>query len=214
MPQIGPIVLATRNAHKLREVRQILAAGGWSVDLRGLDEFPDAPDTPETGTTFAENAVAKAQAAAFATGLIALADDSGLEVDALGGRPGIESNRFAGPDADDAARIAKLLGLMQDVPDAQRAARFRCAAAVATPGGEVTVVEGVCEGTISDSPRGDSGFGYDPVFVPLGHNRTFAEMSAEEKNRLSHRGRAFRAAATMLTQMAQGTGDPAQAASP
>jgi len=198
---IGPIVLATRNPHKLREVRQSLAAAGYDIDLRGLDEYPQAPETPETGTTFAENATAKAKAAAAATGLTAIADDSGLEVDALGGRPGIESNRFAGAGADDAARIAKLLGMMRDVPADERAARFRCAAAIAAPTGEVTVVEGVSEGRIADTPRGQGGFGYDPVFVPRDEERTFAEMTAEEKNRVSHRGRAFRRAGEVLTRM-------------
>jgi len=199
---IPPIVLATRNAHKLREVRQILAEAGWDLDLRGLDEFADVPETAETGATFAENASAKAQAAAQATGLIATADDSGLEVDALEGKPGIESSRFAGPNADDSARIAKLLGMMGDVPAPQRTARFRCAAAIAGPDGEVSVVEGVLEGMIATAPRGEHGFGYDPIFVPIGEMRTLAEMSPEEKNRISHRGRAFRAAAGILARMA------------
>jgi len=203
MKPIGPIVLATRNPHKLREVRQIFAGGGWDIEVRGLEEFPNVPETPETGATFADNAAAKARAAARETGLIAVADDSGLEVDALGGRPGIESNRFAGPAADDAARIAKLLGMMRDVPPPQRTARFRCAAAMASPAGEVTVVEGVCEGIVADAPRGGSGFGYDPVFIPAGHDRTLAEMSAEEKNRISHRGQAFRAAAELLARTAR-----------
>jgi XTP/dITP diphosphohydrolase len=199
------VVLATRNAHKLREVRQIFASAEAAIDLRGLDEFPDVPETPETGATFAENASAKATAAAQATGLIAIADDSGLAVDALEGRPGIESSRFAGPGADDAARIAKLLGMMRDIPAEKRTARFRCAAAIAAPNGELSVVEGVLEGMIAKAPRGEHGFGYDPVFVPLGETRTLAEMSADEKNRISHRGRAFRAAAEVLAGMARGT---------
>lgn len=205
MPTLAPIVLATRNPHKLREVRQIMTAAGCDVDLRGLDQYPDLPEMPETGATFAENATAKAQAAAERTGRIAVADDSGLEVDALGGKPGVESNRFAGPGADDAARIAKLLRLMEGVAPSKRTARFRCAAAVATPAGEVAVVEGVLEGAISEAPRGGSGFGYDPVFVPVGAGRTLAEMTAPEKNRISHRGQAFRAAAEMLARIAQGT---------
>jgi XTP/dITP diphosphohydrolase len=199
---IGPVVLATRNPHKLREVRHIFAAAGCDIDLRGLDEYPDAPETAETGSTFAQNAAAKAQTAAAATGLPAIADDSGLEVDALGGRPGIESNRFAGPEADDATRVAKLLGMMRDLPPDRRTARFRCAAAIASPGGEVTIVEGVSEGHIAEAPRGESGFGYDPVFIPRGEQRTFAEMTAAEKNRISHRGRAFRAAAQILARTA------------
>jgi len=216
---IAPIILATRNPHKLREVRRIFADAGIEVDLRGLDEFPDVPETPETGATFAENATAKACAAAQATGLVAIADDSGLEVDALGGQPGVMSNRYAGPGADDAARTAKLLAMMRDIPPPQRTARFRCAAAIATPAlrpvqgrpersrgaaGEVTVVEGICEGMIADSPRGANGFGYDPVFIPAGHERTFAEMSAEEKDRISHRGRAFRAVAAVLATERKG----------
>ena len=201
MTAIGRIVLATRNAHKLREVRRIFADGGWDIELRGLEEFPQVPEIPETGATFADNAAAKARAAAQATGLTAVADDSGLEVDALGGRPGIESNRFAGPGADDAARIAKLLGMMRDIPPSRRSARFRCAAAIASPAGEVAVVEGVCEGMIADAPRGEGGFGYDPVFIPAGESRTLAEMTSAEKNRISHRGQAFRAAAEVLVRM-------------
>jgi XTP/dITP diphosphohydrolase len=196
-----PIILATRNPHKLREVRQILRAAGWDFDLRGLDQYPDAPDVPETAATFADNAVAKAVAVAKHTGLVTVADDSGLEVDALGGRPGVMSNRFAGPGADDAARIGKLLGMMRGVARAKRTARFRCAAAVAAPAGDVTVVEGVAEGWIAESPRGERGFGYDPAFVPRRHRRTFAQMTPAEKNRISHRGHAFRAAAPLLARM-------------
>lgn len=196
-----PIILATRNPHKLREVRQILHAAGWDFDLRGLDQYPDALDVPETAATFADNAVAKAVAVAKHTGLVTVADDSGLEVDALGGRPGVMSNRFAGPGANDAARIGKLLGMMGGVARAQRTARFRCAAAIATPAGQVAVVEGVAEGWIAESPRGERGFGYDPVFVPRRHRRTFAQMTPAEKNRISHRGQAFRAAAPLLAKM-------------
>ena len=202
------IILATRNPYKLREVRQILRAAGWDLDLRGLDDYPDAPEAPETGATFADNAAAKAKATAEHTGLIAIADDSGLEVDALGGQPGILSNRFAGPGADDAARIAKLLAMMRGVPEAERAARFRCAAAIAAPGEDVVAVEGVCEGTIASAPRGEGGFGYDPVFVPRGRGRTMAELTTAEKNRISHRGRAFRAAAVLLADMTRGACTP------
>lgn len=205
------IILATRNPYKLREVRDIFRTGGWDFDLSGLDDFPDAPQAPETGATFAANAAAKARAAAEHTGLIAVADDSGLAVDALGGQPGVLSNRFAGPGGDDAARIAKLLGMVREVPAPRRTARFRCAAAVAAPGEDVVVVEGVCEGVIASAARGEGGFGYDPVFVPLGRDRTMAELTAAEKNRVSHRGRAFRAAAVLLAEMTRGEATPPRA---
>lgn len=200
-PPTGPIILATRNPHKLREVREILREAGYEGDVRGLDEYPDAPEVEETGATFADNAAAKAVAVARHTGLIAIADDSGLEVDALGGQPGVRSNRFAGPGADDGARIAKLLGMMRDLPANKRAARFRCAAAIATPAGEVAIVEGVVEGKIAQAPRGEGGFGYDPVLIPRGYRRTMAQLSPAEKNRVSHRARAFRAAAALLARI-------------
>lgn len=199
------ILLATRNQHKLREAREIFRAAGVGRDqsrpyeLRGLDDYPDAPEVAEDHETFAENARAKAAAIAQHTGCLTIADDSGLEVDALGGAPGVQSSRFAGPD--DAARIAKLLDLMRGVPRAKRTARFRCAVVIVSPDGECTVVEGVCEGRITEAPRGEKGFGYDPVFVPRGCRRTFAQMTAAEKNRRSHRGQAFRAAAQVLARM-------------
>jgi XTP/dITP diphosphohydrolase len=182
-------------------VREILREAGYEGDVRGLDEYPDAPEVEETGATFADNAAAKAVAVARHTGLIAIADDSGLEVDALGGQPGVRSNRFAGPGADDGARIAKLLGMMRDLPANKRAARFRCAAAIATPAGEVAIVEGVVEGKIAQAPRGEGGFGYDPVLIPRGYRRTMAQLSPAEKNRVSHRARAFRAAAALLARI-------------
>jgi len=208
-PPTGPIILATRNAHKLREVREILRGAGYEGDVRGLDEYPDAPEAAETGATFADNAAAKAVAVARHTGLLTVADDSGLEVDALGGQPGVRSNRFAGPNADDGARIAKLLGMMRDAAgtptgdsvSVKRTARFRCAAAIATPAGEVTVVEGTVEGRIADAPRGKGGFGYDPVFIPRGYRRTMAQLSPAEKNRISHRGRALEAMKERLEKL-------------
>lgn len=188
------LVVATGNPGKRRELSALLALPGWT--LRGLDEVPDAPAVVESGATFLANARLKAHALARHTGLPALADDSGLEVDALGGAPGVRSARFAadaGAGSGDAANIALLLARLRDVPAAQRTARFRCAVVVARPDGTELTAEGTCDGVITDAPRGSGGFGYDPVFLhpPLG--RTFAELDAEEKDRISHRARAIAA---------------------
>jgi len=193
------LVVATRNANKLRELTALLA--GLPVRLRSLAEFPGAAEVEETGATFAENAALKALAAAKYTGLWALADDSGLEVDALGGRPGVWSKRFAGPGATDADNNAKLLQLLADVPDERRTARFRCAIAIAAPDGRVYVDEGTCEGVIAREPRGHNGFGYDPLFVVPELGKTFAELPPGEKDRISHRGRALQAARRRLLQL-------------
>jgi len=193
------IVLATRNQKKLRELKALLA--DMPVEVLSLSDFPDAPEVEETGVTFAENAQSKARAAALATGRIALADDSGLEVDALGGRPGVLSNRFAGPDASDRDKYLLVQEMMKDVPDEERSARFRAAVAVASPDGRVSVVEGACEGTIAREPKGDGGFGYDPIFYLPDLGRTMAELSPDEKNRISHRGKALRAAKQILREM-------------
>jgi XTP/dITP diphosphohydrolase len=194
------VVLATRNAHKVDELRRILGDAGLDVDLVGVDAFPDVPEVDETGETFAENAVLKAVAVAAATGLLALADDSGLEVDALAGAPGVRSARWAGEHGDDAANLDLVLAQTADVPDGARGAAFVCAAASATPGGAVEVVEGRLTGTLLRARRGEGGFGYDPVFVPLGESRTTAEMSPTEKDAISHRGQAFRALAPKVAQ--------------
>lgn len=194
------LVLATRNAHKVVELRRILADAGLDgVDVVGVGEFPDVPDVAETGVTFAENALLKARAVAVATGLPSVADDSGLCVDVLGGSPGVFSARWAGRHGDDAANLRLLLDQIADVPAGRRQGHFACAAALAVPsagGGAVAsehVVEGRIDGVIIDAPRGTNGFGYDPIFVPDGESRTTAEMSAAEKDAISHRGRAFRA---------------------
>jgi XTP/dITP diphosphohydrolase len=185
------IVAATRNRRKVGEIRRILAGSG--VAIRTLDEFPGCPEVTEDGATFADNAVKKALAVARHTGRAALADDSGIEVDAIGGEPGVRSARYAGSGASDAANVAKLLEAMRQVPEARRTARFVCALALAGPGGEVRTFAGVVEGRIGREGRGTAGFGYDPIFYPAGHDRTFAEMSEAEKDALSHRGAALRA---------------------
>jgi XTP/dITP diphosphohydrolase len=190
------LVLATRNAHKVGELADILGVAGLDVELLPLPD--DAPEVVEDGLTFAENALKKARSAAVATGLPSVADDSGLCVDALNGMPGVFSARWAGTGRDDAANLQLVLDQVADVPDEHRGASFVCAAAVAMPSGEDRVVEGRVSGVLIRSPRGTGGFGYDPAFVPLGHELTTAEMSAEEKNAISHRGEAFRALAPLL----------------
>jgi len=219
------VVLATRNAAKLRELARILAAEdhGTQIRLAGLDEFPGAPDVPETGATFEENALLKARAIANYVGLPAVADDSGLCVDALSGMPGVLSARWAGGYGDDRANLELVLAQVADVPDARLGAQFVCAAALVVPGallvpgettppsppgallvpGEMTppgspaarewVVTGRVEGRLIREPRGSGGFGYDPIFLPDGFDQTTAEMTAEAKDAISHRGRAFRA---------------------
>ena len=192
-------VLATRNAHKVEEVRRILAP--YDVQLVSLGEFPDVGEVAETGATFADNALLKAEAVARATGLLALADDSGLAVAALNGMPGVFSARWTGKHGDDVANLRLVLDQIADVPDERRGAAFVCAAAAVTPAGERLVVEGRVEGVLIRAPRGSNGFGYDPIFVPVGEERTTAEMSAEEKDAISHRGKAFRLLAPRLVQL-------------
>jgi XTP/dITP diphosphohydrolase len=189
------VVLATRNPHKLEEVRRILAP---LVDVELLPG-PDL-DVDETGDTFAANALLKARAVAAATGSPAVADDSGLCVDALDGKPGVLSARWSGVHGDDRANVELVLHQIADVPDERRGAAFICAAALVLPDGREHVVQGQVEGTITREPRGTGGFGYDPIFVPEGESRTTAEMSATEKDALSHRGRAFRALAPVLAK--------------
>ncbi|MBW0118535.1 RdgB/HAM1 family non-canonical purine NTP pyrophosphatase, partial [Pseudonocardia abyssalis] len=177
------ILLATRNAGKLVELRRMLSG----FEIVGLADVPEFPDAPETGATFAENALAKARDAAEATGLTSVADDSGLAVDALNGMPGVLSARWSGRHGDDIANLELLLAQLGDVPDDRRGAAFVCAAALVVPGGTETVVHGEWTGTIVRAPRGTNGFGYDPVFVPDGSDRTSAELSADEKDAASHR---------------------------
>jgi len=196
------VVLATRNAGKLLELRRILAP--YDVELLGLDDVTPYEPGPETEPTFAGNAIAKAREACEQTGLPAVADDSGLEVDALNGMPGVLSARWAGRHGDDRANLDLVLGQVADVPDDRRGARFVCAAAAVLTDGCHVVVEGEMPGALIRAPRGDNGFGYDPVFVPTGELRTSAEMSAHEKDAISHRGKAFRALAPELLKALAG----------
>ena len=195
------VVLATKNRHKLDELHRILMGAGLDVELLGIDAFPDLPDIPETESSFAGNALLKAREIARITGLPAIADDSGLCVDALNGMPGIFSARWSGRHGDDAANLALLLGQLADVPDRRRTAAFHCAAAIALPDGTERVVEGTIEGVIIREPRGTNGFGYDPIFVPLGRTVTTAEMASEEKDAISHRGRALEALAPVVREL-------------
>ena len=182
------VVLATRNPGKCRELSELLAR--LPIELRDLRAFPSMPPVREDGDTYLANARVKARAAARHTRLPALADDSGLEVDALGGAPGVRSARFAAEDADDERNTALLLERLREVPEAARGACFRCVIVVARPDGRELVGEGSCRGSIANLPRGDRGFGYDPVFIHPPSGYTFAEMADEEKSRLSHRTRA------------------------
>jgi XTP/dITP diphosphohydrolase len=204
------LVLATRNEHKVHELRQILSDLVDELDLEvvGAGDVEGTPDVPETEVTFLGNARLKAVALAAATGLPAVADDSGLAVDVLGGSPGVFSARWSGSRAGDGAsrrevdraNLDLLLEQVADVPDAHRSAAFVCAAVLAMPDGRVEGVEGRVEGTLVREPRGTHGFGYDPVFVPTGDDRTLAEYTDEEKNAVSHRGNAFRALAPVLRE--------------
>ncbi len=195
------VLLASRNAKKLAELRRILAEA-TDVELLGLDDVPSYEEAPETGATFAENALLKAREGVKYTGLPTVADDSGLAVDALGGMPGIFSARWSGRHGDDDANLDLLLAQVGDVPDDRMGAAFVCAAALVLPDGTEHVVEGTMPGGLIRKRRGDGGFGYDPIFVPTGHDRTSAEMSPAEKDEISHRGQAFRALAPIIVEAA------------
>lgn len=187
------VLLATRNTGKLQELTRMLAVADIrEVEIVGLADVPEFAEAPETGATFEENALAKAQDAAAATGLPTIADDSGLAVDALHGMPGVLSARWAGRHGDDLANLELVLNQMRDVPDERRAAAFVCAAALVVPAGEHTVVRAEWRGTITRAPRGTNGFGYDPIFVPLGQSITSAQLSPADKDQVSHRGQALR----------------------
>jgi XTP/dITP diphosphohydrolase len=188
-----PLVLATRNPHKVAELRRILADADLPIDVRTVEEFADVPDVRETGVTFAENALLKARAVAAATGLASVADDSGFRLDVLGGMPGVFSARWSGRHGADRANLELVLAQVADVPDEHLGASFVCAAALVRPDGHEVVVEGVWPGRMVREPRGSNGFGYDPIFVPEGETRTSAELSDDEKDAASHRGRALRA---------------------
>jgi XTP/dITP diphosphohydrolase len=200
-PAPKQLVLATANQHKLLELKRILAAGHVDVDLASLAEFPGAPDVAETGATFAENALLKAHAIADFTGLPAVADDSGLCVDALNGMPGVLSARWAGTHGDDAANLRLVLAQLTDVPEERRGARFVCAAALVLPSGREHVSEGEVRGRLIREPRGLGGFGYDPIFVPDSATITTAEMDPADKDRISHRGRALRGLAPVIAAL-------------
>ena len=195
-------ILATRNRHKVEELQRILAP--YDVQLVSLEDYPQVADVAETGATFAANALLKAHAVAAATGLVAIADDSGLTVDALNAMPGVLSARWAGRQRDDVANLQLVLDQIADVPDERRTATFVCAAAAATPDGREVVVEGRLDGVLIRAPRGRNGFGYDPIFVPAGYDRTNAELAREEKDAISHRGIAFRALAARLAELSAG----------
>jgi XTP/dITP diphosphohydrolase len=183
------LVLATNNRDKVRELRHAL--DGLPVRILTRDDYPGLPEVVEDGATLEENSLKKARALCEATGLPAVADDTGLEVDALDGAPGVYSSRFAGPDVSYEENVRELLRRMKGVPKSKRTARFRCVIALVEPGGAEVLVDGVCEGTILDETRGAGGFGYDPVFLIPSRGRTFAELSVEEKNEISHRGLAM-----------------------
>jgi XTP/dITP diphosphohydrolase len=194
------LLVATNNPGKVREFHALLA--GLAVEITFPAQEGLVLEVEESGDTFEENARIKAVTYARASGLPTLADDSGLEVDALGGAPGAHSARYAGPDADDADRYRKLLAALKGVPANQRSARFRCTVALALPDGKVHTADGVCEGEIGFAPRGQHGFGYDPVFIVAGSaGQTMAELPEDEKNRISHRARAVRAMRPLLTRV-------------
>jgi len=184
------LLVATRNTKKLAEIREILTVPG--LELLDPDTVGDLPEVEEDGDTFEANAIKKAVTLARASGMLTLADDSGLEVDALGGAPGVYSARYAGEPSDDAANNGKLLAALQGVTN--RCARFRCVIALATPDGTCSTVDGRCEGHIAEVPKGLGGFGYDPLFVPDGFTQSFGELDSVAKHRISHRGAALRAA--------------------
>jgi XTP/dITP diphosphohydrolase len=211
-PSQPRLVLATANQHKLAELTRILERGRVAVDLAGLGDFQGVPEVAETGATFAENALLKAHAIAEFTGLPAVADDSGLCVDALNGMPGVLSARWSGRHGDDEANLWLVLAQLADVPDERRGAHFACAAALVLPSGREQVTEGTVYGTLTREPLGTNGFGYDPIFVPgqaelaRGGDAAFAglttaEMPAEAKDAISHRGRALRALAPIIAAL-------------
>jgi len=200
------LLVATQNQGKLRELRQLL--GDLPLKLYGLDDFPDVEGVPETGESFIENASLKAIGYATQTSLLTLADDSGLEVDALGGAPGILSARYAGEGASDTERIHKLLAELSIYQATMRSARFVAAVAIASGEGRIlNVSRGECNGHIDFKPRGAGGFGYDPIFIPSGYDKTFAELKTEIKNKISHRARALLGAREFLRTLTIASGD-------
>lgn len=196
------LLVATTNRGKVAEYRHLLE--GLDVDLVTLDEAGISQEADESFLTFEENARSKALFYAGLSGLLTLADDSGLEVDALGGEPGVRSSRYAGDNADDSDRVNFLLEKLKGIPPKKRQARFKCVIAIASPGGDIKMVDGQCEGVIALEPRGENGFGYDPIFYLPQYNKTIAEVSPEIKNEISHRGRAARKARDILAALLAG----------
>jgi XTP/dITP diphosphohydrolase len=195
---LSKIMIATSNSHKLREIRDILA--GLHLHIVSLQDFPDIPPVKETGETFRENALLKARTVFQHTSLLTLADDSGLEVEALKGAPGIYSARFAGKERDYAANNRKLLQELKNTPDEQRGAQFRCVVSIVGPE-TVKFTEGIVRGYITRKLRGDGGFGYDPLFIPDGFSETYAELGEDVKNKISHRAIAFQNARVILQDL-------------
>jgi len=193
----APLIIATRNAHKTAEIRDML---GEAYSVKDANDFPDFPQVEETGTTFLENATLKAVAISRCVDGMVVSDDSGLEVDALAGAPGVWSSSYGGEEGNHAKNNAKLLASMAGIPTAQRTARFVCVMVVAQHGQVLAHFRGTVDGTIVTAEQGQGGFGYDPLFVPNGHHATFAELGAEIKNQLSHRARALQAVMTWLQQ--------------
>jgi XTP/dITP diphosphohydrolase len=196
------LLIASRNRKKKEELQQILR--DLDLELLTLDDLPPLPEVEEDGMTFAENAIKKAVIVAQQTGLLTLADDSGLVVDALQGAPGVFSARYSGPGANDEKNNQKLLQAMQDIPDAGRTARFVCVIALASPDGQVQTVEGSCEGKIDHILRGNAGFGYDPLFIPEGFEESFAQLEPSLKNNISHRGKALAKIKPVLQSIMEG----------
>ena len=196
------LIIATSNKNKLKEFKELLK--GFPFTILSLADFPHIPPVVENGNSFYENALKKATTVAHITGKLTVADDSGIEVEALGGKPGITSARFAGEGASDEENNAKLLGELADVPPEKRGACFKCVLVVAPAEGKTDFVEGECKGTIINEPRGKYGFGYDPLFLVPEYNKTFSEITPEEKNKISHRSRALRKLLEILPRYLQG----------
>lgn len=198
------LILATRNQNKIEEIKKILFENNGlsqKIEIFTLKDFPNVPEVEETGTTMQENAVLKAKAVYSATGIPALADDSGLEVDALNGEPGVMSARFAGPGCTYNDNNVKLLGLLKGIPEEKRGATFRCVVALALSQEDVRIVEGTVRGRITNKEIGENGFGYDPIFYHPESGKTFAKLTQEEKNKIGHRGIAFRKAKALISQL-------------
>lgn len=196
------LVLATRNPHKVEELSAMLA--GLPVEILSFVDFPDMPEVVEDGATLDENAAKKAREVATFTGLASIADDTGLEVEALGGAPGVRSARYSGESATTEENNRKLLSELSRITGTARAAAFRCVVAVALPGGEAETVEGITRGVILESARGEGGFGYDPLFLPDGHTQTYAQMDSAAKNAVSHRGKAIKHAVRLVMKLVKG----------